>query len=87
MELNDKLINIIKSWHEGHTIAFAATAIGLGIVRQGESGYYPIDPAWYSNESMEANYYYAQKLNEEELGLDKKDALEMVAHSMLGGTQ
>lgn len=67
---------------EGKGYAFAGTAAGgLGVVIEGEPGYYPVPESFFSRATYAEASDYAENLNKF-IGLDEEKALLMVLGSM-----
>ena len=85
--LRESHVKVIKEQYgAGKRIAF--TAIGtsgtLGVAVEGESGYYPIPDYWHHDPDYNSLSNYANKLNLDILGLDPREASNIVITTMRG---
>jgi hypothetical protein len=87
MKLADTTAGLLESLHEGHQIAYVASHYTAGvwrlsIVRDGESGHYPVseDDAWMGTQE-EANAE-AHRLNRERLKLPIGFETAIICQSM-----
>lgn len=85
-QLSDGHAAIIEAAHKGHLFAYAAshltgTTWRLSIVRDGESGHYPVSGSYYFMSETEA-HAEANRLNRERLRLPRDHAESIIAQSM-----